>query len=105
GRNVAAVCRATGTRRTTPNGGTGATIFRSGYGVLGTRGRAERLNTSDGDDGRRQGAAEELHGLPPGHRRGEDTGNVIEEIVHMFGPGMRGMRRSVGPTIVRDRTS
>jgi hypothetical protein len=47
--------------------------------------RAGGLNAGEGDDGRGQGAAEELHGLPPGHRRGEDTGNVIDEIIHKFG--------------------
>jgi hypothetical protein len=47
---------------------------------------AAALAPGESDRGRRQGAAEESKSLPPGHRRGEDTGNVIDELVHVFGP-------------------
>src|SRR5439155_3191744 len=87
--------RATGSRSTTLRICPGA-ASRSDLPFLAP-GRAGGLNTGNGDDGRRQGAAKEFESPPPGHRRGEDTGNVIDEIVHVFGPGMRGMRRQRWP--------
>jgi len=82
-------------------GGLRATALRATLGAacyLGPRAsRTERLISSERNEGGCESAAEQLHRLPPGHRRGEDTGNVIDEIVHVFGPKMRGMRRKRWP--------
>ena len=52
--------------------------------ILGARRRLDRLSSGKGHDRCRQGPAEEFHGLPPRHRRGKDTGNVIDQVAHLY---------------------